>query len=197
MKQLIDLIEELKNKILNLMKWSRITNPGSDQEDHPVAQIEYLDRVARTTIVWQYGTGGVAPTDSLCLTISVGADESNRVSIATAPDKRKKGLKPGETFFGNPLTGSLLFFLEDGKLNAIIKGDMDLTVDGNINITSPNDINITAPNVIINGNMEITGDLIGQGSVDLGGVGGRPIARFGDTVSGGVITSGSPNSSTN
>ncbi len=185
------------NKLINIIKWSRVTNPGADNEDQPISQIEYMDRAATSVMIWPYGMGAVAPADALCITMSVGADEVNRASIATVPKSRVKGLKPGETFFGNPITGSLFIFLQDGKLNATIKGDMDLTIDGKLTVTSKEDIEMTAPNVIINGNIEVSGSLNALGGVNLGGVGGKAIAGVGDTVSGGVITSGSSNSFTN
>jgi phage baseplate assembly protein V len=54
-----------------------------------------------------------------------------------------------------------------------------------ITIYTPQTITLDAPNVACTGNLQVAGD------VQLGGEGGAAVARVGDTVSGGVITSGS------
>jgi len=61
-----------------------------------------------------------------------------------------------------------------------------LTRDGVV-IESALKVNVTAPQV------EVSADhvVVNSDSIDLGGAGGRRVARIGDTVAGGVITGGS------
>lgn len=96
----------------------------------------------------------------------------------------------------------------DGNLIANVDGDADIDVDGTVDIDATGDITLTAPNVDINGDMAIVGDvtltgnlehtgdseqtgdaLVGDGgTVDLGGVGGEPVA-LGDPSVGSIVLS--------
>lgn len=144
------------NLIRNLIKRSRVTNPGTDNKDVPISQVNYLGKTANSEMIYPYGMGALAPTDALCITLNVNGQEQNKVSIATLPKNRVKNLKPGEVFFGNTLANSIVFFQENG--------DLVMNINGNVVINAP---------------------------TQLGGTGGLPIARVGDSVVGGVITTGS------
>ena len=147
-----------------MVKRAIVTNPGDDSKTFPLTQISYFGKPADTEVVWPYGFGGLAPKGAVVLVFSVNGDESNRASIVSLPQSRIKNLKPGDCYMSNLVTGDVIIMREDG-----------------IEIASSKPITINAPSVIVNGNVE------------LGGAGGLPIARVGDTVVGGVITSGSVN----
>lgn len=66
--------------------------------------------------------------------------------------------------------------------------DVIVTAANTANTTATVSITITAPSVVVN---SATSTVINSPSVDLGGIGGPAVARVGDTVAGGVITSGS------
>lgn len=102
-------------------------------------------------------------------------------------------------------TQSLMKFLTNGDVALTSNNDLMVTAGNDLTITAQSDINITAQddvtitvsndaNVNIDGDASIT--VSGQtrlncDDINLGGTGGQPVARVGDTVSGGVITSGS------
>jgi len=147
--------------MINMIKRAAISNPGLDTGIVPKQQLSYMGGSGDSEMIYPYGSGGVAPGGAFCIVYSLQGDEGNRVAIATTPDLRPKGLKPGEFYCGNLVTGSIMIFAEDGKLNATIKGDVNLTVEGDVNVTA-NTVNLTA-------------------NVNLG-TGGPAIARVGDTV---------------
>ncbi len=106
---------------------------------------------------------------------------------------------------------SLSFDTATSQLTANIKGDAIITTNGNATVTASSSVNITAgnkatvtanvasikaPTITLDGDVTITGSLIGEGTMTLAGD-GRPVARLGDSVSvdseshQGSITSGS------
>lgn len=151
------------NKIKNMIKRAIVTNPGDDSKNFPITQIKYFEKTADAEAVYPYGFGANAPKGAVALVFAVNGDESNRAAIVSLPQSRIKNLKPGECYMSNLITGDAIIMREGG-----------------IEIISNNPITINGP-VVVNGN------------VQLGGAGGQPIARVGDTVVGGVITSGSAN----
>lgn len=60
--------------------------------------------------------------------------------------------------------------------------------DSGIEIVDPSEITLTAPTINLNASTKV---MVTSPDVELGGTGGPAVARVGDTVSGGVITSGS------
>ena len=175
-----------------MIKYASLSKVGDDDKLLPQTQVEYFGQVRDTMVVWPYGMGGNAPIDSYCLVFSVGANEGSRACIAMAPQLRRREFKEGEVYFGNLVTGTVLEFLEDGQLFGNVEGDVNLTVKGNVNIVATGDVTITAPKITLDGDVTITGSLLAESAVDLGGSGGQAIARVGDTTSdGATIVSGS------
>lgn len=102
-------------------------------------------------------------------------------------------------------TQSLLKFLTNGDVALTSHNDLIVTAGNDLTVTAQNDINITTQddvnltvssdvNVNIDGDAAIT--VTGQtrlncDDINLGGTGGMPVARVGDTVVSGIITSGS------
>lgn len=48
-----------------------------------------------------------------------------------------------------------------GNLNLTVAGNLSATVHGNATITSPNPVTISAPNTVVEGDLEVTGNLSG------------------------------------
>jgi phage gp45-like len=122
-------------KLITLIKRCRISKPGNDSGEYPISQVSYYGKTGNSEEIYPYGMGGVAPTDSLGVLFSVGAEDSNRAHIATAPSLRPKNLKSGESYFGNLLSKSIMIFKENGDWDVTITKDGNLTVSGNLNIT--------------------------------------------------------------
>jgi len=170
----------MMQKLLNMIKRSVVTNPSTDTMQFPIAQISYNGKIANTEILWPYGIGGILPKDSIGLTFAVMGQEENKVTIGSFPQIRPRGLVEGEFYVSNLLTGSIILFKKDGKIEIQSKNNLEISVDGDVNITA-NTANINA-------------------KTNLGG-GGPAIARVGDVVNSnsfpfppiGIIATGSPN----
>ena len=180
----------------NLIKLAKLTLNTADDEQFPVMQITYLNKVADSTILLPYGMSAKGiPNDTLCLVLSIQGMEENRISIPLATTNRKKGLKDGEVVIENEATGGYLYQKEDGDLEINIPKDLlenvkNITIncDGDYSLNVTGDVDIVATG---DAKVEAATALIKAGRVDLGDTGGKQVARVGDTVSGGVIQSGS------
>jgi hypothetical protein len=86
------------------------------------------------------------------------------------PPNRFKNLLPGEVQLGNTVTQAYIKFNQDGTVE--IKTNSNLIINANSAM-------VNATDTTVNGN------------VNLGGTGGQGVARIGDSVVDGVITSGS------
>lgn len=94
-------------------------------------------------------------------------------------------------------TGSFLKFQNTGDVSLTTNNDLNVTVGNDLTVNVANDVNIIGSSDV---NMNVDGDAVitvtGAARIDcddiqLGGAGGQPVARVGDTVVSGVITSGS------
>ena len=176
--------EKTNSKVTGIVRRSQITRGATDNNAFQSAQISYMGRVSDTEVLWPYGMYGSVPIDSLCVTLAVGAQEENKVTLPARSHKRiRRNLKSGEVGFGNFETKSEIFFDADGNVLVIAKKDLTITVVGTATIKAAN-VTIDAGVVTLGARVNL-------------GVGGLPIARVGDSVdvSGtpGVITSGSLN----
>ena len=185
----IQTVSEVWSKISGIVKRSIITRAAKDTGAFQTAQIDTMGRISDSEILWAYGTYGSVPVGSLCVTLSVGAHEEDKVTLpARAHTRTRTSLRAGEVGFGNSQAKSDVFFDADGNVIITVPGDKRVTVVGDCELTVSGNVTITGGNVTIDATTTtITGRAV------LGGVGGLPIARIGDTVSGGVITSGSIN----
>ncbi len=151
------------------IKRAVIDKPGADDGEYPVTQISYLDKTGNAEVIHPYGMGSNPPNDSLCILFLVNNEDENRAVIATRPDLRPKNLKPGEAYFGNLVTGSIVIAKENGDWDVTIKGDLNINITGDANITATGDANVIATNINLNGKVNL-------------GSGGPAIARAGDPV---------------
>ena len=137
--------------IFNLIKRTLVSRKTADSGQFPVAQVSWNGKVGDIEVIYPYGLSGNLPIDSLVLTFNVNGQEENRAGIGNTPKRRFKNLKEGEVAVGNPLTKSVIKFLENGDIeitgtnnqNINITGDVNLTVGGNLNITTTGNTTIT------------------------------------------------------
>lgn len=128
-------------------------------------QIELLDG-ERQDGAERFGAYGLAShphPEAEALAVSVGGLRSHMIVIAVEDRRfRLKNLSAGEVAIYDD-QGQIVHLKRDGML-----------------ISSPFKVDVEAPEVTVSADM-----------VNLGGAGGAAVARVGDSVAGGVITSGS------
>jgi phage gp45-like len=214
-------ITSLRTLLINMMKHIKrafLSLAGRDDSDFPTSQVEYNGKVADTEVLYPYGLYGNAPAGSLLVMMHINGEEENRTAIASYPQIRFMNLKEGEVAVGNPMTKSVTAFRANGDIETVstngekvtIAADSTTTVAGGKSVTVGIDYNLTIVGILrlLLGGITIgtpeggaididgTGSILNlKGSYRLGGTGGQPIARVGDTVRvggvDGVITSGS------
>jgi len=128
----------------NLLRWGRITQPGSDDKQFATQQMEYLGKVADGFIIFPYGMHGNVPADALALMFAVQGNPDNRAAIAWTP-KDRPTLADGEVAFYHPPTDAFIIWRASGEL------DIETGNGGT------KDINILATKVKITGDLEVTG----------------------------------------
>ncbi len=138
--------------INNILRWARITKPGSDDKQFATQQMEYLGKVGDGLVIFPYGLHGNVPADSLALMFAVQGNSDNRAAIAWTPKNRPK-LKGGEVAFYHPPTDALIKWDESGNLN-IITGKNGSGI-----------VNVTASTINMTGNVNITGDIAVVGTM--------------------------------
>lgn len=184
----------------NLLRWARITDPGADDKNFATQKMEYRGKIAEGLIVFPYGVHGNVPADALALMFAVGGDPENRAAIAWTPNTRPQ-LAAGEVAFYHPPTMGWVIWRASGDLE-IQTGNGGtgnaLVTCANATVTASESVTVDTPETTITGNATIDGNLTVGGDFDLAGnadlgAGGQPIARVGDSVAGGVITTGSAN----
>lgn len=177
--------QRILTKIVNMIKYAFVSKTMVDNQRIPTLQVTYFGKSADAQNITPYGFYNSPPLNSLAWVFSNMGDESKLGAISDDVDNRLKGLKEGEVAISNTKSGAFIKLLQDGTIE--IKSD---TI-----------------NIAVSGNAEISGDAIEikggnitlSGSVALGGSGGLPVARSGDSVlvdtsTGiGTVTSGSSN----
>ncbi len=203
----------LKSIIQNILKLGKVTRNTNDSEQFPTMQITYLSKVADAMVMVPYGLSVRSiPGDTLCAVFNVQGHEENRIAMPLATTNRKKNLKDSEVVLENEKTKAFFYLKENGDLEISIPGDVleNVTGDVVVNIGGEATVNVEGDTSLISGgdltveaeslSMDITGDcdidctgnvVIDGPQIDIGGPGGPAVARIGDSVSGGVIVSGS------
>ncbi len=176
--------------IPNIVKRSRITKVGKDDGNYAVSQVDYLGKVCDVEILTPYGLYSNLPLDATTVLWNVQGQEENRVGIGNTPKTRFKNLKAGEVVVGSPQTLSNVAFKEDGSIVVTGKGNAVVTVDasGNISITTDGTLGISSTgNMTLHSNAKV---ILSGTAIELNGnaVG---VARLGDSVTAGVISSAS------
>ena len=163
-------------------KRAYITKASKDDKNFHIAQASYMGQVADVEILTPYGLYSTLPVNSHVVLWNLNGNEENRVGFGNTPPSRFKGLAAGEVVVGSPQTASNVKFDQDGQVVVTGKNGTTITIDpsGNISISTQGNFSLNATgDVIINGaSIQLNGNSIG-------------VARLGDTVGGGVITSAS------
>lgn len=107
-------MSELIQKLANLIRWGQVTNPSADTTQYPQTQMKYFDKVKDMAILYPYGMSANAPLNNLAVVWNVGHEE-NSIGTPMSEDNRPKGLKPGESVFGNWVVGTKIKFNSDGQ----------------------------------------------------------------------------------
>lgn len=142
--------------IHDLLRWARITKPGSDDKQFATQQMEYLGKVGDGIIVFPYGMHGNVPADALALMFAVQGSPDNRAAIAWTP-KDRPTLKAGEVAFYHPPTDAFIIWRQSG--------DLDIETGGG----GTADINIKAQTINIEADVNITGNTAFTGTVTANG----------------------------
>lgn len=137
---------------------AQVSLPGKDDKSFPLTQVQAYGQASDVLILNPYGMHSNPPQDAYAITFSINDQQENRAAICYKPDIRQKELKPGEVYFGNDITGSKIFFDEDGNINVICENDENVIIKGACNITVEGNVTITAPLTKIVGDLEVTGD---------------------------------------
>lgn len=143
-----------------------------DSKGLQTLQVELLSDEAQDGVerFGEYGLASRPKAGAEAIAASVGGLRSHMVVIGIEDRRfRLKNLAEGEVALYDDL-GQVVHLKRDG-----------------IAIESPLKVTLEAPQVVVNADQA---DIVAD-TVNLGGTGGAKVARVGDTVSGGVITSGS------
>ena len=147
------------NKLTRLIRWGRITKAGTDDQQFPVQQIEYMGKVADTFMVFAYGHPANVTADALALMLSVQGNPDNRAAIAGTPKNRPK-LAAGEVAFYHPPTSAFIIWRASGNLD--IETGTGGTADVNVKAGT---VNLTVDQLNVIGDTEFTGTVKANGKV--------------------------------
>lgn len=159
----------------NDIKLAAVSLPGKDDKFYPDTQITFNGSTADAVSIYAYGTHANAPVDSHFLLFSLNGQAENKAGIAFNPELRQKNLKPGEVVHGNFVTGSTVFYDEDGNIvvncekdeivtikgasTVNITGNAAITIGGEATIDVTGNTTLTTPLATVDGNLTVTGDL--------------------------------------
>lgn len=171
----------LLQRIKSVFKMAKVvTSDDSTNLRNGWFTYEGLDetRPIKGTLFTPYGMMHNPPASSIAMLFAQEGLESNRIGIADDPKNRTlNGLEEGEVALGNYLTGSYVFFKENGDVLVNANGNIQAIADGNISATAGGDVT-----VISGGDVSVTAST--SVSFDVGGT------TFDFTSSGLEITGG-------
>lgn len=179
MRDLIEKATAAARRQISMMVGHARLSRFRDDAGFPLLQVELLDGETTEGVqrMQDYGFVSRPKAGAEGVYLSIMGVRSEGVVVALGDRKvRLKTLQEGEVA------------IHDDQDQVVI-----LKRDG-IEIRSPFKVTIEAPSAeVISDQVQITADVanITADSVNLGGAGGRAVARVGDTVAGGVITGGS------
>ena len=182
----ITFMRSLSNSITSLIKRCALTRTARDNADYQLVQAQYLGHVATVESASIYGLSSSPPLNSTGIVFNILANEENRAAFFNIPQARFKNLKPWEVQIGNYLTRSSIKFAENKEININSLGDIEITSQGDFKITingnsiiqitgsstteSTENMTLKAPQITLDGNVIITGDLDVSGDVVGAGV---------------------------
>jgi len=156
--------------LFNLIRRALVSRKTADTGQFPVAQVKWNDKVADIEVIYPYGLAGNLPKDALVLMFNVQGQEENKAGIGNTPKIRFKNLQEGEVAVGNPVTGSVVKFLENGDIEVTGVNDQNVNITGDVNLVVGGDVNITTTgNTTITTTGNTTIDSTGNMSSTIGG----------------------------
>lgn len=180
------LINNIANRITNLIKRCVLTIPSKDTAQYQIVQCQYLGHTADIESASIYGISFNAPVNSTGIMVNILGNEENRAAFFNLPQERFQNLKAGEFQCGNYLTKSSVKFSNDasvtidskGNIEIIsekdftitAKGNLNITVTGTTTITSTENLTIKSPQITLDGNviitegLDVTGVITGSGT---------------------------------
>lgn len=183
-----------------MIKNGYITKNHGDDKAYKGATTTAYGKQQTVQVINPWGMSSTAPIGSMALLFSCEGKQDVIYAMPYTVD-RPKGQGAGDCYIFSLNNSAIIKILNSGNIEIICK---DLTINAtnnvninckNLNIVASNDIGINCKNFNITAqNMNHTGNQFKTTatSVELGS-GGEPIARKGDSVSGGIITGGSSN----
>lgn len=153
----------IMHTLKSIFKIARLES-SDDIGDFQQGVFSYMGSTPRGQVFVQYGDLMRAPDGSQMAVFAQCGNESNQIGLASDPKRRTvKNLAQGERGMANYLTGSYLLFTEDGGKTIVVNGDWNIQVTGNVNLLASETVTVTAPNTVINGDVEINGELVNNG----------------------------------
>jgi len=120
LRDCIDAIKGLRQKLANIVKLAAVTNPSKDDGLDTISQIEYKGKVINAAMVYPYGVSANAPKDCSVLLFALGGSSQNPIGIPFFPENRVRDLKEGEFAVGNLLTTTCVKFKEDASVEVVM-----------------------------------------------------------------------------
>jgi hypothetical protein len=141
----------MNSLLTKLIRLVSVVRSGSDTDQFPMQQVEYLDKVADCIMVFPYGMHANVDGNSLAVMMAMNGALDNRVAIPTSMNRRAT-LASGEVTFYSPVTRSSVTFKANGdvvvdsknNLIATVAGDASVTADGDATVTVGGSANVTA-----------------------------------------------------
>lgn len=172
------------NLMRNLIKRCRVTLSTPDDENFPSVQVSFNGKVRTVEVIMPYGLSARIPVDALGHKLLINGNEDDQAAIFNTPTERFKLKAEGEVAIGNPKSGSVVYFRENGDIQIIGKNAFDITVDAGMNLTVAGGVTINA-DVTINGTLKVSGDTVLDSLLEVDGI------DFATHVHGGVTAGGS------
>ena len=152
-----------------MIKRCRVSRSTSDTKQFPSVQVEFNDKVRTVEVIMPYGLAARIPADAMGHKLIINGNEDDQAAIFNTPTKRFKLDKEGEVAIGNPLSGSVVYFRENGDIEIIGKNAATMTVDADMNLTVASGLTIDA-DVTINGTVDVSGDVSLSSALSVSGV---------------------------
>lgn len=155
----MDLFYIIKNMISRVVS----TTTASDSSGYKTIQTSSWGTPQKTQLFELYGAWSNPPIGSDGIGFNVCGAQSNRVTALFGSQVRYKPDGIGAYKIGNAVIGSYIHFNGDGDIEISSPKNLNITINGTANITSSGNVTITAPKTTINGDLEITGNMVGGG----------------------------------
>ena len=142
-----------------MINWIR--NKLSYYQNNKLMSKADYDGKEQNMISWHtYGHGGVAPKDSLGISLCINDDNNNKAVFLNTYDGIPIGFNEWETWTANYKTGSIITLLNDGSINILSTGKVNINGASDVNINSGGNVNINAAKVNINASeLDVSGTI--------------------------------------